>query len=141
MNLDVLTSDRFQREILEAASKCNKLKEKTVRAKLQKVLRKYDSLMSYSLETKNHFYCKYKKLREVNNDVKSMERFILKFTNGKILQQKGINGTYHHLLGLGVISYIIDTKDGEIMYGDKDESVHTEKITKYNDCELITPKD
>jgi hypothetical protein len=70
-----------------------------------------------------------------------MERFILKYSNGKMRQQKGINGTYHHLLGLGVIDYIIDTKKGEIMVGDKDEAVHTRLIPSYTDTDMIVPKD
>ena len=69
-----------------------------------------------------------------------MERFILKYPNGKIRQQKGINGTYHHLLGMGVISWIIDTQAGTIMIGDADESVHENPISKYNDTDLIVPK-
>ena len=70
-----------------------------------------------------------------------MERFILKYPNGKIRQQKGINGTYHYLLGVGAISWIIDTKKGEIMFSDKDEMVHTEKISTYTDTDMIVPKD
>ncbi len=70
-----------------------------------------------------------------------MERFILKFPNGKIRQQKGINGTYHHLLGLGSISWIIDTKAGEIMTCDNDESVRTIPISTYSDADLIVPND
>lgn len=73
MNQDILTSDRFQRDILKAANKCNKLKEKTVIDKLKKVLRKYDSLMSYSLETKNHFYHRFKELLMESNSVKPRE--------------------------------------------------------------------
>jgi len=70
-----------------------------------------------------------------------MERFILKYPNGKIRQQKGINMTYHYLLGVGAISWIIDTKNGEVMFGDKDETVHNEKISKYEDSDMIVPKD
>ncbi len=70
-----------------------------------------------------------------------MERYIIKYPNGKIRQQRGINMTYHNLLGMGAISWIIDTKEGEIMFGDKDEMVHTEKISTYNDGDLIEPKD
>ncbi|MBA7527658.1 hypothetical protein ES705_19836 [subsurface metagenome] len=66
-----------------------------------------------------------------------MERFIIKYPNGKIRQQKGINITYHYLLGVSAISWIIDTKDGEVMYGDKDETVHTDKISTYSDSSLI----
>jgi hypothetical protein len=70
-----------------------------------------------------------------------MERFILKYNNGKIRQQRGINGTYHYMLAVGVISWIIDTKTGEVMFGDKDEHVTTEKISTYSDSDLIVPKD
>lgn len=70
-----------------------------------------------------------------------MERFIIKYDNGKIRQQRGINMTFHYMLAVGVISWIIDTKTGEVMFGDKDESVHTEKISKYDASDLITPKD
>lgn len=70
-----------------------------------------------------------------------MERFILKYPNGKIRQQKGINGTYHYLLGIGAISWIIDTKTGEVMFADKDEHISTEKISTYNDTDMIVPKD
>lgn len=70
-----------------------------------------------------------------------MERFILKYPNGKIRQQKGINGTYHYLLGLGAIDWIIDTKTGEVMHGDKDESVQKDKISTYSDSTMIVPKD
>jgi hypothetical protein len=68
-----------------------------------------------------------------------MERFILKFPNGRIRQQAGINTTYYSLLSVGVITWIIDTKKGEIMYGNKDDKVITEKIPSYHDSELITP--
>ena len=67
-----------------------------------------------------------------------MERFIIKYPNGKLRQQRGINNTYHTLLALGAISWIIDTQSGEVMFGDKDERVITEKITTYNDADLIT---
>jgi len=70
-----------------------------------------------------------------------MERFILKYSNGKIRQQKGINGTFHYALGIGVISWVIDTKKGEIMFGDSDEAVHTEKISTYSSSDMIVPKD
>jgi len=70
-----------------------------------------------------------------------MERFILKYPNGKIRQQKGINGTYRYLLAVGAISWIIDTKKGEIMFSDKDESVHIEIISTYTDSDMIVPKD
>lgn len=70
-----------------------------------------------------------------------MERFIVKYPNGKIRQQKDINGTYHYLLGVGAISWIIDTKKGEVMFGDKDETVHTELISTYSDSDMIVPKD
>lgn len=70
-----------------------------------------------------------------------MERFILKYPNGKIRQQKGINGTYHYLLAIGAIAWIIDTKTGEVMFGDKDENMITEKISTYSDTDMIVPKD
>lgn len=70
-----------------------------------------------------------------------MDRYILKYANGKIRQQKGINGTYHYMLAIGVITWIIDTKDGEVMFGDKDERVITEKISAYHDSSLIISKD
>lgn len=70
-----------------------------------------------------------------------MERYILKYPNGKIRQQKGINGTYHYLLAVGAITWIIDTKKGEIMYADKDEHVNTEKISAYHDSDLIIQND
>lgn len=69
-----------------------------------------------------------------------MERFILKYPNGKVRQQKGINGTYYYLLGVGAISWIIDTKKGEILFSDKDENVITDKITTYTDSDMIVPK-
>lgn len=70
-----------------------------------------------------------------------MERYILKYPNGKIRQQKGINITIHNMVGMGAISWIIDTKEGEIMYGDKNETVHTEKISTYVDSDLIISED
>ncbi len=70
-----------------------------------------------------------------------MERFILKYPNGKLRQQKGINGTYHYLLGVGAISWIIDTKKGEVMFSDKDETIHTNPISTYSDSDMIVPKD
>lgn len=70
-----------------------------------------------------------------------MERFIVKYNNGKLRQQRGINSTYHYMLAVGVISWIIDTKTGEVMFGDKDEHVTTEKISTYNDSDLIVPKE
>jgi len=70
-----------------------------------------------------------------------MERFILKYPNGKFRQQKGINGTYYYLLGIGVIDWIIDTKTGEIKFGNKDETVHTQKISSFSSPDMIVPKD
>ena len=70
-----------------------------------------------------------------------MERFILKYSNGKLRQQKGINETYHYLLGIGAITWIIDTKKGAIMFGNKDEVVHKEKISTYTDSSMIVPKE
>ena len=73
--------------------------------------------------------------------LKTMERFIIKYPNGKIRQQAGINGTYHYMVAVGAISWIIDTKDGEVMWGNKDEGVEHEKISTYHDSSLIIPKD
>ena len=70
-----------------------------------------------------------------------MKRFIIKYPNGKLRQQRGINLTYHTLLGVGAISWIIDTVSGEVMHGDADETVHTQKISEYDDSSLIEPKD
>ncbi len=70
-----------------------------------------------------------------------MKRFIIKYVNGKIRQQRGINMTFHYLLGLGVINWIIDTKEGTVMLGDKDEMVETNKISTYDCSDLVTPKD
>lgn len=70
-----------------------------------------------------------------------MERFIIKYSNGKIRQQRGINMTYQTMLSIGVIDYIIDTKLGEIMLSDSDEKIHTRQIAKYDDSDLISPKD
>ena len=69
-----------------------------------------------------------------------MKRFIIKYTNGKFRQQRGINETYYYMVAIGVIDYIIDTKDGTLMFGDKDEHVHTSKISEYNDATLIESK-
>ena len=44
-----------------------------------------------------------------------MEKYIIKYVNGKIRQQKGINETYRYMLAVGVIDWIIDTEKGEIM--------------------------
>lgn len=70
-----------------------------------------------------------------------MERFIIRYPNGKMRQQKGINSTYHDLLGIGVIAWIIDTKTGEIMYGDDDDTVQKTKISTFQSADLIVPKD
>lgn len=69
-----------------------------------------------------------------------MERFIVKFPNGKIRQQKGINVTYHHLLSIGAISYIIDVEKGTVMFADKDEEIQTNHISTYSSSDLIIPK-
>ena len=70
-----------------------------------------------------------------------MKQFIIKYTNGKFRQQRGINVTYHYMLAIGVIDYIVDTKDGTVMFGDKDESIRTIKITEYDDATLVKPKE
>lgn len=70
-----------------------------------------------------------------------MKRFIIKYTNGKMRQQKGINMTFHYMLCLGVISWIIDTKKGIVMVGTEDESVKEHSISSYNSSDLVTPKD
>ncbi len=70
-----------------------------------------------------------------------MKQFIIKYTNGKFRQQRGINVTYHYMLAIGVIDYIVDTKDGTVMFGDKDESIRTIKITEYDDATLVEPKE
>ena len=69
-----------------------------------------------------------------------MKRFIIKYSNGKFRQQRGLNETYHYMLAVGVINYIIDTKDGTLIFGDKDEHIHTSVITEYNDASLVEPK-
>ena len=66
-----------------------------------------------------------------------MDRFIIKYPNGKVRQQKGINGTIHYHLAIGIITWIIDTKNETIMWGNKDEHVEEEKITSYHDSSLI----
>ncbi|MBA7535882.1 hypothetical protein ES705_28141 [subsurface metagenome] len=68
-----------------------------------------------------------------------MEQFIIKYTNGKFRQQRGLNMTYHYMVAIGVIDWIIDTKEGEIMFGDKDETMHRNKISTYSDSSLIVP--
>ncbi len=70
----------------------------------------------------------------LHGKIKAMKRFIIKYPNGKIRQQEGINGTYHTLLGMQVISW-------EVMFGNKDESVITEKISSYDDSNLIISED
>lgn len=67
-----------------------------------------------------------------------MKRFIVKYPNGKIRQQKGINMTYYYMVAVGAISWIIDTVDGEVLQGDKDEGVRRDKISTYHDESLIT---
>ncbi len=44
--------------------------------------------------------------------------------------------TYYYMLAVGAISWIIDTVDGEVMYGDKDETVHRDSISSYHDESL-----
>lgn len=70
-----------------------------------------------------------------------MKRYILKFSNGKLRQQDGINGTYHDLLGIGAIDWIIDTKKGAVMIGNKDQSVTTREIDSFDSSDLIVEKD
>ena len=70
-----------------------------------------------------------------------MKRFILKYSNGKFRQQDGINMTFDYMLGIGVIEWIIDTKTGELMFGDKDEGRHTQKISEYSAADLVINKD
>lgn len=66
-----------------------------------------------------------------------MKRYLIKYSNGKFRQQEGINETFHYMIGIGIIDYIIDTEDGEIMFGDKDEAIHTEVIPSYHSSDLI----
>lgn len=69
-----------------------------------------------------------------------MKRYIIRYTNGKFRQQAGINMTYNYMVQVGVIDWIIDTKTGTLIFGDRDESIHTETISEYNDSTLIIEK-
>ena len=56
-------------------------------------------------------------------------------------QQKGINLTYRHLCEIGVVEFILDTKEGVIMSGDNREiKINTMKIFAYHDSEIIIEK-
>ncbi len=62
-----------------------------------------------------------------------MKRFLILFNNGILVQQSGLNTTYHQLHGLGIIKLIIDTKTGKCITADKWE---WRNITVYEDPTL-----
>ncbi len=69
-----------------------------------------------------------------------MERFIVKYSNGKIRQQPGINMTFHYMVGIGVIDFIIDTKEGEVYFrtNKEDEFVECTKISSYSASDMVS---
>lgn len=69
-----------------------------------------------------------------------MERFILKFNNGTIRSQKGLNMTYDDMLCLGVLSWWIDTKEGTMTFYKNDER-HEVKVPSFDSSDLVNPKD
>jgi hypothetical protein len=69
-----------------------------------------------------------------------MKRYIVKFSNGLMQQQEGINITYHHLCSIGVVDWIIDTHNGTISMGNKEHDVKEFKISEYSGGDLIIEK-
>ena len=63
-----------------------------------------------------------------------MKRYIILFSNGKLVQQIGLNPTYLQLHDIGVIKMIIDTKKGQILTSEKWE---WRNIQEYHDSSLI----
>jgi len=61
-------------------------------------------------------------------------RFIILYSNGKLIQQKGLNLTYLHLHSIGLIKMIIDVVTGEYIGSDRWEWC---PIETYNDSSLI----
>ena len=55
-----------------------------------------------------------------------------------MVQQSGLNITYLQLHSLGIIKFIIDTKEGKILSGEKWE---WKDIPDYHDSSLISDKD
>ena len=64
-----------------------------------------------------------------------MKRFIIIFNNGRIVQQSGLNATYVQLHSLGLTKFIIDTKEGKTLSGEKWE---WDIIPEYNDSSLTS---
>ena len=67
-----------------------------------------------------------------------MKRYIILFSNGSLVQQVGLNVTYLQLHQLGIIKFIIDTKEGRILMPEKWE---WQKINEYHDSSLISDLD
>ena len=67
-----------------------------------------------------------------------MKRYIILFSNGSLVQQVGLNVTYLQLHQLGIIKFIIDTKEGKILMPEKWE---WQKINEYHDSSLISDLD
>ena len=72
------------------------------------------------------------------NPKQKMKRYFIYFKGGNFCQQDGINQTYMRMHELGLIPLIIDTKEGQIINGDKWEWVN---IPDYHDSDLIVEKD
>lgn len=66
-----------------------------------------------------------------------MKRYIVKYNNGRVRQQEGINLTFVHHLEIGVIKVIVDTKEGKMMVLDDNEQSVWVNIHSYTSSDLI----
>jgi len=63
-----------------------------------------------------------------------MERYLILFNNGSLVQQRGLNVTYVQLHDLGIIKLIVDTKTAQYITSEKWE---WKDLPKYDDSTLV----
>lgn len=63
-----------------------------------------------------------------------MERYLILFNNGQLVQQRGLNMTYLQLHDLGIIKLIVDTQTGQYLTAEKWD---WKDVYKYDDATLI----
>jgi len=63
-----------------------------------------------------------------------MERYLILFNNGSLVQQRGLNVTYVQLHDLGIIKLIVDTKTGQFITS---ETWEWKEVQRYDDSTLV----
>lgn len=75
------TKRDFAVELRDMAVKCIGCKPNTVKKKANKILKKYDELINYSVSDRDYYIKEYDKMRQMYNALKTG---VVSYTNGKI---------------------------------------------------------